>query len=170
MRKTKNTPEFKAMRNLTVCVYCKKPIGSGPAANIKVKNGRIDQAHMDCSFLAMGVAPKTPRYNPEAVTLETTKMRADDVDMDDEMDDEEVIHDPNDPNKHRLFKGSYGPYSWCLSCEKAAPTPAFYEADGCPSCGASPMNQWRWAKVLETNPYYPEIPIASEVYPLYGKK
>jgi hypothetical protein len=63
---------------------------------------------------------------------------------------------------------------WCLHCERAYPMAEMVQAGDLwwckhyPECEGGMLDIKPWSWVRGFNSQYPEVPIAGEVYPLYG--
>jgi len=73
--------------------------------------------------------------------------------------------------EHPVLGVEHGAHTWCLHCERVWPTRRRAEsAWHCPDedCDGSPLDAWRWERVREANPEYPETPASGELRGLYG--
>ena len=73
--------------------------------------------------------------------------------------------------EHPFLDAKHGAYTWCLHCERVWATAEWVQNGWeCPGedCDGSPLDAWRWERVLEVNPEYPENPNSGEVWGMYG--
>ncbi|MGB2964011.1 MAG: hypothetical protein WBB69_08495 [Anaerolineales bacterium] len=68
-----------------------------------------------------------------------------------------------------------GDWMWCLHCERVYLSGEYLEDETLQMCpyeycdGSSVLDAWKWERLREFHPSYPEIPTRGKLYPLYGK-
>jgi hypothetical protein len=82
------------------------------------------------------------------------------------------------PKCHRteMFGTPKGTWVWCLHCERCYQVGEYRVVKGLQMCpypdcdGDAVMDPWKWKKIREGNPDYPEIPERDRIYPMYPEK